>query len=62
MPLIASGCPARLLWESCLCVGLRMPLQQGRLAHIRCTKGCHAAVADQVHAEDGSWDSNTFES
>ena len=50
MPLTASGCPANLLWEGCLDVGLGMPLQHGRLAHMPGTEGCHAAVADQVHA------------
>ena len=59
MPLNACGCPAKLLWQSCLSVGLGMPLQHGRLAHIPCTKGCHAAIADQVHAdESGSWESD----
>lgn len=61
MPLIAFGCPATLLWEACLDLGMEMHLQHGRLAHVSCTKGCHAAVTDQVHADSGSWESD-FES
>ena len=51
MPLIAFGCPAKMLWEACWNVGLRLPLQHGRLAHDSSAEGCHAADADQVHAD-----------